>query len=239
MPSKRKGRGRKGRKGASGSDSSAKLFAANHVMGSALDTIRVPTDYSRRRASWFLTQTPPKSIRDQIHWFEVTETLVSSGAVSSSPTTTTEFNQSFTLGVWANYTSITGLFDQYCIHSVLVNISTEAVFTAVAGAGRCTTAIDYDNVANLSSESDIQAFASAETVTVVPHMNIQRYVEPCVTTALYQTSSTGYGSQRLWIDAASPNVPHYGLRILFVNNNVSGFTIDVVCSFRYGARNSA
>lgn len=234
----KKGRRRNGGRAKGGSGSSSKLFAANHVMGSSIDTIRVPSDYSRRRRAWTLSQSPPRSIRDQIHWFEVTETLVSSGSVNSSPTATTEFNQSFTLGLWSNYAAITALFDQYCIHSVVVNITTEAVFTAVAGAGRCTTAIDYDNVSNLSNEGSIQAFASAETVTVVPHMNIQRYVEPCVTPALYQTSGTAYGSQRMWIDAASPNAQHYGLRILFYNNNVSGFTIDVVATFRYGARNS-
>lgn len=237
MPRRKNRKGRNASRDGDG-NSTARKFASDHRMGAALDTITVPSDFNRRRASMMLTQTPPRSVRDQIHWFEVTETLVSSGNVSSSPTTTTEFNQSFSLGLWSSYSSITALFDQYCIHSVICNVSTEAVFTAVAGAGRCTTAIDYDNVANLSNEGSIQAFGSAETVTVVPHMNIQRYVEPCVTPALYQTSGTGYSSQRMWIDAASPNVPHYGLRVLFYNNNVSGFTIDIVCTFRYGARNS-
>jgi hypothetical protein len=206
-------------------------------MGPILEVSKVPADYGRKPASFMLTQSPPRNIRNQLHWFEVTETLQSSASISSSPTATTEYNIAFSLGQWSNYSQITALFDQYCIHSVVVNISTEAIFTAVAGAGRLTTAIDYDNVANLSNEGSIQAFGSAETVTVTPGMNHQRYVEPCVTSSLYQTTGTGYSSQRLWIDAASQNVPHYGLRVLFYNNNVSGLTIDIVATFRYGARN--
>lgn len=158
---------------------------------------------------------------------------------SISTSVPVEYNYSFTIAtVTPEYSVLTSLFDQYCIHSVIVHLNTLNFSTNSGTAGRVTTAIDYDNVATLGSEASVQEFSSAQTVEISPGLSIERAINPCVDPQLYQTAGTGYGAARMWVDSASTAVQHYGFRSYWSNNTVSSLSFDLIVTTIIGFRNS-
>jgi len=194
-------------------------------------------DYSSQPRSWALTQSPPRNVRTLIHWFAKTVTFVNGQSISTS--VPVEYNYSFTIAtVTPEYSVLTSLFDQYCIHSVIVHLNTTNMSTNSNTLGRVTTAIDYDNIANLGSEASVQEFASAQTCEVSPGLSIERAIMPTVDPQLYQVSSTGYGAARMWVDSASTAVQHYGFRSYWANNTVTALSFDLIVTSIIGFRNS-
>jgi hypothetical protein len=214
-----------------------RTIAASVHSGEPADRVINAADYTYRPQSWVFTQTPPKSIRNQIHWFQKTVTLVNGQSISTS--VPVEYNYAFTIATLTpEYTALLSVFDQYAIHSVFIHLNVSNFSTNSGTAGRVTTALDYDNVANLGSEGALQEFASAQTCEVAPGINIERVLMPTVDPQLYQTAGTGYGAARMWVDSASSSVPHYGYRSYWANNTVSSLSFDLVVTSVFGFRNS-
>jgi len=187
-----------------------------------------------------ITQSPPKNLRNQIHWIQQTVTLVSSGVVSGS---NVEANWSFKLNDLNQYAAMTALFDQFCLYSVVFNVCISGQLGSPLGSvvafGRLTTAIDFDNVSNLGSEAALQQYATAQTVEIVPGLTVQRYIKPCVTPNIYLIAGTGYAVGRAWLDNSSTSVliPHYGIRVYFVITGASGpVDYDIVATYTMGFR---
>jgi hypothetical protein len=169
-----------------------------------------------------------------IYWFQKTITLLNAQSISSS--TVTEINQAYHLDQIPEYTSLVALFDAFCLHTVIlrINIDTQPASTG-ASYGRLTTAIDYDNAANLGSEAAIQEFSSSQTVDASGSLSHERVVHPCVDPYLY---GAYYSSQRMWVDSASYGVLHYGIRSFWAQNSFSALTADYIVTFIIGCRNS-
>lgn len=192
-------------------------------------------DLVRRQGSWLLTQTPPRSISNQIHW--VKGTNEKSTTISAS--VPTEFTINFNLSDFTNLAGLAGYFDQFCIYSATVNINFNYTGATPNALGTMITAIDYDNVTFLGAFSEYEAYESALTTKVTATQSVQRLIKPCVAPALYSGSAfTNYGISRMWVDSASPGTPHYGFRSYFISNTGTTLTatFDYHCVF--GFRNT-
>lgn len=210
--------------------------------GMPQNRITNPIDYQFRVPSFSITQSPPANLRNQIYWFQKTVTFSSSRSISY--TGDTEFNTSVTIAnlIPNEVTALLSLFDQYCIHTVVFHVNVVNSLLNFSGtAGRLTTAIDYDNVGNLGSESAVQEFSTAQTVEVTQGTSVERVFKPCVDMAVYQVSGTGYGPTRVWLDSVSNAVPHYGFRSYWTGNTYnsgSGLIADYIVSSVLGFRQS-
>jgi hypothetical protein len=217
------------------SNANARALIRDHHIGGLGGRVSVPADIDRRIISFNLTQNPPAQVRNLIHWFEVSF-LNTTLAISNS--VYTEYNLSFALNLLNNYTHFVNLFDQYCIHSVLIEIAVTATANLGTNLGRLTTAIDYDNLTNLGVENNLMEFSTSNTVEVTTGLTVERYVKPTAKTYL-TASSASYPAepQRVWIDSSIASATHYGLRTFWYNNSNSSLSADYMCTYIMGMRN--
>jgi len=234
MPPQRQPRARGNRRGRGGQP--LPQLVASHHSAARGDVVTVPEDNTLSPASWLLTQNPPRNFMKAIHWIQATfkDTVLTSaiGAV-------VEKNQSFTFSQVPDYLSYTAVFDQYCIHSACVRImlQAQAIGTAIT-VGRLITAIDFDNVGNLASETALEAYASASVVEGVPGKSVERVVKPTVAPALWAGGAfSGYGIARQWVNSSNPGVPHYGVRVMTAAAS-SALAYDIIVTVVIGLRNN-
>jgi len=72
--------------------------------------------------------------------------------------------------------------------------------------------VDYDDANALSSSANAQAYNNC--IVLGAGESCDRLFRPRMALAAYTGSFTGYAnSADLWIDAASPSVQHYGLKM--------------------------
>jgi len=203
-------------------------FIDSNTSGGTAVRVRVADDISRPSVVASITRMKmPVKLQTQVHWFSTSFQLVS--ALTSNAIT--EFNTPFALNQASNAfaTGIQALFDQYAIFAVYVRSSIYASSTTSNLSQEYTTAIDFDNVATLSSTSNLRAFSTACTTSTSEVQ--ERYIEPCNAPALYSGSVfTHFGQDRLWVDSVNSGTPHYGYRLICNNvgaSSVGNITLDV------------
>lgn len=209
-----------------------RLIATSHGSASAVQRLTCKEDFVRSQLSTILRESPPKNVSRQIHWFQCQ--VVRANAASISSSVYTEINTYFALADTPFASNIYGLFDQYCIYAVVVNVSCSSL-SSTNYLGRLTTAIDYDSVGNLGTESAIQQYSTAQMVEVSPGLSVQRFIKPCVDASVYSNSSA-YATGRLWIDSQSDTAQHYGFRSFWYGNTNSNLVVDLICTYIIGAR---
>jgi len=196
-------------------------------------------DFSRKMPSWLLIQHPPKQIRNQLIWIQGKRQV----QLTISNSVPTEQNFSFQFQDLTDLVGLATYFDQYCIYSITANITPdfEGAGSTLYTFGTCATAIDYDNTTTLSGGfAAIEAYATCVIFEMSSGQSLTRYIKPCVAPALYTSAAafSGYGVQRLWVDSATPNVPHYGFRSLYISNTVSGLSVTYDFNYVVGLRNN-
>jgi hypothetical protein len=235
-------RGKRGKKSHkdSGDSTLKQLISSHHVTGQA-DVHTVPEDLKRRQGNWMIGNLRvPRRFLDQIHWIQST---VKSTITMSSTGSVVEANQSFSLQNNVNdYSSYTTVFDQFCIFAANVAlVAPQLTGTASAGAasanfGRVYTAIDYDNVTNLGTETAMMEYNSCSVTQVTPGRSHERVVKPTVDVSLYSSS---YGVGRFWVDSQYPGTIHYGIRCMTAGNNVGAtLGLDMIITVIVGFRNN-
>jgi hypothetical protein len=202
----------------------------NSLRPTGANTTIVASDLVDKRQNMDIVQVPPKQIGNQIYWFK--EIITSNLATSS--TTYTESNTYWTLGGLTDSSTITALFDQYCIYSVVTSVSVDGN-SPVGVSCSLLTAIDYDNVSNIGPSGIIQYNSCTETL-IGPSTSLVRYVKPCVALAAYTGSFTGFTTSRTWLNSSSSSVQHYGLRLIALQC-ASVFNLRVVTEVVVGLRN--
>lgn len=134
----------------------------------------------------------------------------------------------FTLSAVAQYTDFTNLFDQYRIDKILVQFfptwtSRDAPVSATnAMVPTMCVAPDWDDstvpgsLAELNAKPEVQYHRTDLPFSV--------WVKPHVDTEIYRTAvTTGYGNMKnAWIDSASSDIPHYGLKYAIMGNGAGG-----------------
>jgi len=122
----------------------------------------------------------------------------------------------FGLSDLPDYTEFTSLFDDYRICAVEVSFvpkfnmlsvtTTSSVITPIL-----VTVLDYDDNNTPSGISDLMEYDSVVVTNF--DKSCKRIVCPRWTTAAYSGTSTwSYASNRGWVDAAYPDVYHYGIK---------------------------
>jgi hypothetical protein len=215
------------------------MQVASSRTASAAQTQFPKEDLVRRNRSWLLTQSPPRSIANQIYWVRGNFQLAAGTGISNS--VPSELNFSFAFSDLVDNVGLATYFDQYCIYSVVITVTANYIAsnTNSTGFGTCTTAIDFDNVTPLGSYPLIVAYESAQTTELTLGTSIQRLIHPCVAQAVYSGSAfSNFAVSRTWIDSTNTSTPHYGFRSIFVNNGVAGFKVDYNASYIVGLRNN-
>jgi hypothetical protein len=169
-------------------------------------------DRERYPSTWIISRTVP--FPNGNLYDNSPANVVDGGRVSNVLVTSTTINSfgalSFTLsGILPDYANWVAVYDQYRIFAVEVTF----ILNQGTGAqGEVFSVIDYDDTNNLGSLSDAMAYPNV----IVSNLNntVVRSFRPHVAVALYGGSTfTSYGNVAdQWIDAASPGVPHYGIK---------------------------
>jgi hypothetical protein len=115
----------------------------------------------------------------------------------------------FTLANCANYGAFTNLFDQYMIEEIEVWIEPNNVVND-SSQGAVASAIDLDDVTVPSTFANVAQKQGALISGLSGHYH--RFI-PHIAIASYAGAFTSYTNcEPMWIDGASPNVQHYGLK---------------------------
>lgn len=163
-------------------------------------------------------------MRRQVHNFKRTaylgtQTASISAAGVPSPIALTH---TFMLNMLPGVSDFTNLFDQYKINGAkisyvptlsegILNPITNQV--AVLGYSRLHSAIDYDDSSTPTSEDQLLEYGSHKATN--PFQTHTRYLKPKVLQEIYRSSlATSYAPRgSMFIDLATTDVPHYGLKV--------------------------
>lgn len=130
---------------------------------------------------------------------------------------------SFNLNALPNSSEFTSLFDQYKImkvklrwipfgDSVNMPIATmTGTSSLVSPGGPLITVIDYDDNTAPTAAADLLQYQTSK-VTPIPKP-LSMTIRPKFATEIYRSAvSTGYGARSGWLDTASSDIPHYGVK---------------------------
>lgn len=118
-----------------------------------------------------------------------------------------------TLGSLNNSTAYTTIFDSYRILQLttsFIPVATAFGSGTTVSHGALLTAIDYDDANAPSTSADLVNYDSCQIDRVGNF--VERTYNPKVAAAVYSGAFTSFAQSSLWIDCASPNVQHYGLK---------------------------
>lgn len=132
---------------------------------------------------------------------------------SSSTVASTYYALSFALSSFASSSEYTGLFDQYKFLQIEVwmepQISQSTVMTNV---GELVTCIDLDDANTPTTIATVEGKQNS-LLTGSPDGHYHKW-KPHMAVAVYSGAFTSFGNEPAsWIDVASPNVQHYGLKV--------------------------
>jgi len=144
--------------------------------------------------------------------FDVSQSTETVLALASSTSIPTFSAASFQLTDIGQYNSWTNIFDQYRIREIEVwLVPQQSETTANTSMGLMTSVIDYDDATALTTIANALDFENALTTSGMAG-HYRRFV-PHVAMAAYAGAFTSFANvSSPWIDAASPTVPHYGLK---------------------------
>jgi hypothetical protein len=115
-----------------------------------------------------------------------------------------------------DFASLAAVFDQYRIVGVEIklipHINSTTGSAATAMSGQLYTVIDYDDATNLMAISALEAYDNC--VSAPAYQVVRRCFAPRIALAAYSGAFTSFANEEAgWIDCASGNVEHYGLKV--------------------------
>lgn len=145
---------------------------------------------------------------------------------------------SFSVSSLDQITSLQAVFDQYripLIEALLIPRLAANVTGATSNTGLCVTVVDYDDASNLST---VQAGLDYVNALVGSGLDGHyRCFQPHVAVAAYSGTFTSFANEPSpWIDAASPAVAHYGLKVGCTATDTA-YTYDLVVRLHTEWRN--
>jgi len=146
----------------------------------------------------------------------------------------------FSLSDIANYADITAVYDQYKLDFVEFRMDPQYTqcdlnnySSTLIKPPRVFTVIDYDDANTPGSKAALLQYSTCEVTA--PCRSVKREFVPRMAIAAYSGSFTSYANQKAgWIDAASPNVQHYGIKTAIEGGGVSATKLqqyDVTCRY--------
>jgi len=137
--------------------------------------------------------------------------------ITATPTSGVNNTTYFQLSNLDNSSSFENVWDQYRIDAIRMTVKPQN--NAIGLVTNSTTSlvplycvIDYDNTSNLSSAAAAREYANC--IVLEPGESFTRVFQPRVAAAVYSGAFTSFANMEPpWIDCASPNVQHYGVKI--------------------------
>lgn len=175
-----------------------------------------------------ISNTPPSSVpkafSKQGYWYRGQYTASQFTTNTAVPT---GYVLSFALSSCYQASTLTTLFDQYCIVRAIVRTSVlNNTTNTTTGPGDYVTVIDHDDVAGLTTKSQAQAYTTALTTPGL--LGQTRIIQPRYATAAYSGSLfNAFSNTRGYIDSGSPSVPHYGMKIVADPSSGSAYTYNI------------
>lgn len=144
--------------------------------------------------------------------FNVVQSTEITAAFTTSATLPTYFATSFTFSALDQVASFQSLFDQYRLMMVEITMLPRGI-NAGNSQGLVTSVVDYDDAVALTTVAQALDYTNALTVPI--GAPIKRTFVPHAANALYAAGVfASFGNvARPWIDAQSPAVIHYGLKL--------------------------
>lgn len=126
----------------------------------------------------------------------------------------------FRLSQFTGYADWAGAFDLYRLRGIAIEFAPNiTVGTTTNILPRLYTVIDYDDSASVTRA---QALQYDTCVVSPPGTGVVRTLTPRLAVAAYSGTFTSYANMKAqWIDVASPDVQHYGVKIV-VEGGASG-----------------
>lgn len=193
----------------------------------------------RRRQRSNLVRSRISKFVPQLHRFK--RSYYKQGAVSSDPSNDTPFTVAPAISLLPNYADFTQLFDQYRIDKLKVTLYprqnvTNGEFpsptTDTVQSCQVFSVIDYDDGNPLSGLTAAMQYQNLKTTRGLK-VHSRSWTPAVEIQAMTQGTASGTMVKfRPWLDAATPNVAHNGMKIIL--QNTGGFapiTYDMKIDF--------
>ncbi len=167
------------------------------------------------------------------------------GLITSSNSINTAHSSQCQLSWYADSGSLTNLFDQYRIDFMELRLlpcnQMQLSSTSVEQNGICYVVADYDDASLLSSTASALNYQKLDMV--LPGTKLIRRIKPRAMLGTGQSGSTtntaSVATAGLWIDAANPNVLHYGFKYFIPQSSTTNlnqwrkmFVVGVSCRYQ-------
>lgn len=176
--------------------------------------------------------------RDKVYTIQRSVALTS---FSSNNAGEAPFSMNFSLDQLPGYTDFTAAFDQYKIAQVHLRFTPRPYVGTAPNFGYTPdyilTAIDYDDSTAVSSAMLLQFQTLLISATDKP---FERTLVPRVAESVYTGAAfSGYANTTTWLDVASPDVRHYGLKGVLPQYGTAQLTtlLDVVATYTINLKN--
>lgn len=161
----------------------------------------------------------PRQISSGNRLYDTVQTCVVNAWATTSTTLYTYVSQQFTFGDIDQSAQLAAVFDQYRITSVECYVHEAAANQNLANDGELTTVVDFDDAATPTGLILLDYDNAVTTSSASAHY---RHFCPHAALAAYTGSFTGFSNVAApWIDAASTNVVHYGLKAMISPSTTS------------------
>jgi hypothetical protein len=157
------------------------------------------------------------------------------GILSTSTTVPTFAAYAFQISSASNYSQYLGLFDQYRIDEIEVWLDPQQSQSVLqVNQGLLASTVDLDDANTPSAFATVEDHQSS-LVTNGLNSHYHRWV-PHTAVATYSGAFTSFSNmQNNWIDSASPNVQHFGLKIAATSTSsviIYNMSVRLRCSFK-------
>jgi hypothetical protein len=171
--------------------------------------------------------------------FNIVQSVVNRAQFATSTSTPTAFSTNFQVGSLPQAASLLAVFDQYRIMQIEVWLKPANITGATSNTSDSTnyTVIDYDDAANLSTET---AAVSYQNVTVSSlNEGVYRRFRPHQAIATYSSGAFGGFSNvpSQWNDSGSSVIQHYGFKFFNTGTSAGAVTYDLYTRYWVQFRN--
>jgi hypothetical protein len=198
--------------------------------------------HGKKRGSSNFKQLSTRSLMRADPVYTVTKRVIGLATCTSSNAIETFSSNGISLNAFTGYASLTGAFDQYRFDQVEVEYLPRIAVADGAGAsnpGVFVSVVDFDDSTNLTSVAEALAYPNAQVWTGAPGKTplLKHRFVPRIATAAYQGGVfSGFANQsKLWVDAGTPGVAHYGVKTAWSVTSVAlimDILITATISFR-------
>lgn len=186
----------------------------------------------------FTLDTPlPKSMWcPESRPFRVVQTTSQQGFLTTSNSNPTFGSIAVGLVNFNQASTFTAMFDQYRIDAIEVWITPQISADISMATGFLCSVIDLDDDTNLTSVAAAQEYSSC--VTTPAKTGHYRHFIPHVAMAAYSGAFTSFANVASpWIDAGSPSVVHYGVKVACNTSLAATYSYDTIVKAHFTFRN--